>query len=167
MQALSEASDTRVELDRLIGDALPGRRGLGAWQALLHAHASLVRELATDLPSKTGLTLGDFDVLAQLALAGGELRMTDLATRAFSSRSGMTRRVDRLVDERLLQGSGADADARSVVVGLTDKGLAQLRENVPIHLAKMSELFADRLDDEELAVLECALQKVAVDCSFG
>ena len=62
----------------------------------------MVRELATDLVNETGLTLGDFDVLAQLAFGGGELRMSDLAARAFSSRSGMTRRVDRLVDEGLV-----------------------------------------------------------------
>lgn len=167
MQAISEGADPRVVLEQLVEDALPGQRGLRAWQTLLRAHASLVREMATDLASKTGLTLGDFDVLAQLAVYGGELRMTDLATRAFSSRSGMTRRVDRLVDEGLVQRSGADADARSVVVGLTERGLARLRETVPVHLAKVSELFAERLDDEELAVLERALEKVTLDCSFG
>ena len=127
----------------------------------------LVRELATDLVTKTGLTLGDFDVLAQLALAGGELRMTDLAARAFSSRSGMTRRVARLVDEGLVQRSGADADARSVVVGLTDTGVARLRETVPVHLRKVAELFIEPLDDQELAVLARALEKVTLDCSFG
>ena len=167
MQAISEVDSARVVLDRLVEEALPTQRGLRAWQTLLRAHASLLREMATDLATKTGLTLGDFDVLAQLAIAGGELRMTDLATRAFSSRSGMTRRVDRLVEEGLVQRSGADADARSVVVALSDAGLARLKETVPIHLAKVSELFAERLDDEELVVLERALAKVALDCSFG
>jgi DNA-binding MarR family transcriptional regulator len=154
-------------LDRLIGDALPDRRGLAAWQSLLRAHASLMRELATDLVTKTGLSLGDFDVLAQLALAGGELRMTDLAARAFSSRSGMTRRVDRLVDEGLVRRSNADADARGVVVALTGTGLTRLSETVPVHLHRVSELFLERLDDDELAVLERALDKVTLDCSFG
>src|SRR5205085_486397 len=52
---------------------------------------------------ETGLALADFDVLAQLSRAGGELRMTELAARALISRSGMTRRVARLVDQGLLQ----------------------------------------------------------------
>jgi DNA-binding MarR family transcriptional regulator len=159
--------DPVITLDRLIGDALPDRRGLEAWQSLLRAHASLMRELATDLITRTGLSLGDFDVLAQLALGGGELRMTDLAARAFSSRSGMTRRVDRLVDEGLVRRSSADADARSVVVALTEAGLARVEGTVPVHLRRVSELFIERLDDEELAVLERALQKVTPDCSFG
>src|SRR5258705_7591241 len=125
MQVRSE-KDPAVTLDRLISDALPDRRGLEAWQSLLRAHASLMRELATDLITKTGLSLGDFDVLAQLALGGGELRMTDLAARAFSSRSGMTRRVDRLVDEGLVRRSSADADSRSVVDALTNRRLARV-----------------------------------------
>jgi DNA-binding MarR family transcriptional regulator len=154
-------------MDRLIDDALPDQRGLGAWQSLIRAHAALMRELATDIVTKTGLTLGDFDVLAQLASAGGELRMTDLAARAFSSRSGMTRRVDRLVEEGLVGRSSADADARGVVVALTEPGLARLREALPIHLGRVSELFIERLDDQELAVLEGALDKVTPDCSFG
>jgi DNA-binding MarR family transcriptional regulator len=166
MQAPSETDPTAV-LERLVDDALPDQRGLNAWRSLLQAHASLMRELATDLVTKTGLTFGDFDVLAQLALAGGELRMTDLAARAFSSRSSMTRRVDRLVDAGLVRRSGAEADARSVVVALTEAGLARLRETVPVHLRKVSELFVERLDDQELAILERALDKVTPDCSFG
>jgi DNA-binding MarR family transcriptional regulator len=154
-------------LDRLIGDALPDQRGLGAWRSFLQAHASLMRELATDLVNRTGLSLGDFDVLAQLALAGGDLRMTDLAARAFSSRSGMTRRVDRLVDEGLVARTSADADARSIVVSLTDVGLERLVETVPVHLHGVAKLFVEQLDDQELAAIEGALNKVTLDCRFG
>jgi hypothetical protein len=50
-----------------------------AWSALLRAHATLLRQLEADLEAETGLALADFDVLAQLAVAGGELRMTQLA----------------------------------------------------------------------------------------
>jgi DNA-binding MarR family transcriptional regulator len=166
MQAFSEP-DVAGRLDQIVTDTLPGGRGLEAWRTLLAAHASLMRELATDLASLTGLTLGDFDVLAQLAQAGGELRMTDLATRAFSSRSGMTRRVDRLVDEGLVRRGVSDADGRGVVVGLTDAGVARLTETAPVHLRKVLELFVAKLDDQELAALTSALNKVTVDCTYG
>jgi len=66
-----EAADL---LDRLVAQGVPGGRGLGAWQALLRAQATLIRQLDKDLEEETGLALADFDVLAQLALAGGELR---------------------------------------------------------------------------------------------
>ena len=153
MQVPSE-TDVAGLLDRLVADALPGRRGLGAWRSLLQAHATLMRQLETDLEKETGLTLADFDVLAQLADAGGELRMTELAARALISRSGMTRRVARLVEEGLVRRANADADARGVVVALTDAGVARLTETAPVHLRGVAKLFVAQLDDQELAVLE-------------
>jgi hypothetical protein len=44
-----------------------------------------MRRLDTDLERETGLALADFDVLAQLAKAHGELRITELADRALIS----------------------------------------------------------------------------------
>jgi DNA-binding MarR family transcriptional regulator len=126
-----------------------------------------MRQLQTDLVSKTGLDLNDFDVISQLAQAGGRLRMTDLAARAFSSRSGLTRRIDRLVEEGLVGRTTADGDARGVVVTLTEAGVARLSETVPIHLRAVAELFTAKLDNEELAVLESALKKVILDGTFG
>src|SRR5213593_274242 len=166
MQATSKR-DVKAVFDRLTAKEMPGRRGFDAWRSLLRAHATLMRQLDTDLEKKTGLALADFDVLGQLANAGGELRMTDLAARALISRSGMTRRVARLVDEGLVRRAGADADGRGVVVALTDAGVARLAETAPAHARGISKLFVAQLDDQELALLEQALGKVIIDCSFG
>ena len=160
-------TDTAELLDRLVEDQVPGRRGFGAWRSLLRAHATLMRRLDTDLERETGLALADFDVLAQLAAAQGELRMTELADRALISRSGMTRRVARLVDEGLVRRDRASTDARGVVVALTEEGIARLAETAPVHARGISKLFVDQLDDQELALLERALNKVILDCSFG
>src|SRR5881398_2329117 len=153
-------SDVTAHFDRLVAEADLSQRGLAAWVVLLRAHATLMRQLETDLERKTGLALADFDVLAQLALAGGELRMTDLAARALISRSGMTRRVARLVDEGLVRRANVDGDARAVVVALTDAGVVRLTETAPVHLRGVSELFVAQLDDQELAALKSALDKV-------
>jgi DNA-binding MarR family transcriptional regulator len=166
MQVLSEP-DTASQFDRILAREVPGKRGLQAWSALLRAHAALLRQLETDLESKTGLALADYDVLAQLAVAGGSLRMTELADRALISRSGMTRRVARLVREGLVSRANADVDARGVVVLLTDSGLDRLTVAAPVHLRGISDLFIANLDDQELAVLESALAKVTLDCNFG
>src|SRR2546428_12449698 len=109
-------SDVADLLTRLVAEELPSGVGLDAWDSFLRAHATLMRHLEVDLAQATGLALADFDVLAQLARAGGELRMTDLADRALISRAGMTRRVARLVEAGLVQRANAGADARGVVV---------------------------------------------------
>src|SRR5207248_4754079 len=143
----------------------PPRRdaGLDAWHSLLRAHATLMRRLEIDLEKETGLALADFDVLAQLSRGGGQLRMTELAARALISRSGMTRRVARLVDQRLVRRGTADADGRGIVIALTDAGQARLAETAPVHLRGVADLFIAQLDDHELATLKSALDKVAVD----
>jgi DNA-binding MarR family transcriptional regulator len=166
MQILPETEVAEL-FDRLVEEQVPGRRGLAAWRSLLRAHASLLRRLDTDLQRETGLALADFDVLAQLAEAHGELRMTELADRALVSRSGMSRRVARLVAEGLLRRDRAGSDGRGVVVALTEAGIARLAETAPVHARGISELFVAQLDDQELALLERALNKVIVDCSFG
>jgi DNA-binding MarR family transcriptional regulator len=166
MQALS-ATNLAGLVERLTANELPGGRGMGAWLSLLRAHATLMRQLETQLEQQTGLALADYDVLAQLAIANGKLRMTELANRALISRSGMTRRVARLVDEGLVRRSEANADGRGVVVALTDAGVARLAETVPAHARGIAEYFASRLDDEELVLLEGALGKVTDDCTFG
>ncbi|MDP9222247.1 MAG: MarR family winged helix-turn-helix transcriptional regulator [Actinomycetota bacterium] len=167
MQGVTRPIDAADLFGRIVQESLPGRRGERAWRALLQAHATLMRQLDTDLSADTGLRLTDFDVLAQLAEAGGELRMTDLAARTLLSRSGLTRRVARLVDEGLVRRADAAEDGRGVVVALTDAGVARVTETLPVHLLGVSKLFVDRLDDQELAVLETALRKVIVDCTFG
>jgi len=152
------ARDTS-ETTRVTPRNLHGKEGVSG--------STLMRRLEVDLAQATGLALGDFDVLAQLARAGGELRMTDLAARALVSRSGMTRRVARLVEEGLVRRANADADGRGVVVALTDAGIARLTETAPVHLRGVSELFVAQLDDQELVVLKNALDKVTVECTFG
>src|SRR5439155_20193143 len=137
MQVPSE-SDVAGLLQRLVARELPRGSALEAWDSFLRAHATLMRRLEVDLAQATGLALADFDVLAQLARAGGELRMTELADRALVSRSGMTRRVARLVEEGLLRRANTDADARGVVVTLTDAGVARLTETAPVHLRGVS-----------------------------
>jgi DNA-binding MarR family transcriptional regulator len=95
------------------------------------------------------------------------LRISELAAQAYSSRSGMIRRIDRLVDEGLVTRANTDTDGRGVVVALTEAGVDRLSKAAPLHLFRVRQLFVDRLSDEELATLATALEKVAVDCGFG
>jgi DNA-binding MarR family transcriptional regulator len=154
-------------LDGLVAKEVPERRGLDTWAAFLRAHATLLRQLETDLKKETDLALADFDVLAQLALAGGQLRMTELADRALISRSGMTRRVASLVGQGLVARALTEVDARGVVVSLTDAGVERLTETAPVHARGVAKLFVAQLDAEELAALRSTLEKVTLDCTFG
>ena len=153
--------------EELIDQLYPERRGLDAWAAFIRAHATLSREMDVRLQESSGCSLPDFDVLSQLADAGGRLRMTELADRVLVSRSGLTRRVARLEEEGLVERCAADDDGRGVVVCLTDDGVKRMVETTRVHAEDVKTLFITQLDDRELAVIARALRKVIVDCNFG
>jgi DNA-binding MarR family transcriptional regulator len=121
----------------------------------------------TRLRDATGCPLADFDVLSQIADAGGRLRMTELADRVLVSRSGLTRRVASLEDEGLVERTPARDDGRGVLVSLTDAGFRRMVETQTAHSQDVKDLFIARLSDRELATIERVMRKVFVDCSFG
>jgi DNA-binding MarR family transcriptional regulator len=96
---------------------------LGAWRGLLTAHAQITRALDADLTAAHGLSLSSYEVLLFLADApDGRLRMSELADSVLLSRSGLTRLVDRLVRDGLIERVRCDADARGWFAQITPAG---------------------------------------------
>lgn len=134
---------------------------LAAWSTFLRAHARVVRELERELQTDQGLALTDYDVLVQLAAAGERrLRMSELADRLLLSRSGVTRLVDRLVADGLVERVNCESDRRGQWAALTDAGHARLRRAAPTHLRGVATHFLDRLSTNDLASLERMLAGV-------
>ncbi len=121
---------------------------------MLRAHASLTKALDADLEAEHGLPLSSYEVLLHLAAADGEhMRMSDLADSIVLSRSGLTRLVDRMEREGLLDRESCPSDARGSFARLTAAGRAQLDAARRTHLSGVRERFLDRLSESELDVL--------------
>ena len=134
---------------------------LRAWQALLHAHQHVTRTLDAELRSQHGISLADYDVLLRLARAPDRtLRMTDLAERVMMSPSGLTRMVDRLVGEGLVQRERIEGDARVMLARLTDRGRQVLRRAARTHLRGIREHFTGRLSQAQLRSVAAALETI-------
>ncbi|HSK93590.1 MAG TPA: MarR family transcriptional regulator [Candidatus Angelobacter sp.] len=137
-------------------------RRLRAWAAFLRAHAQVVRALEQELGDEQDMALTDYDVLVQLASADPRrLRMSELADRLLLSRSGVTRLVDRLVADGLVERVTCEDDRRGQWAALTAAGEERLRRAAPTHLRGVAEHFVDRLTDEELATIERAFTRLA------
>ena len=116
---------------------------------LLRAHAALTRELDAELEAAHGLPLTSFEVLMHLADADGErMRMSDLADRVLLSRSGLTRLVDRLEADGLIERASCASDARGAFAVLTPAGRERARAARATHLAGVRERFLSQLSDE-------------------
>jgi DNA-binding MarR family transcriptional regulator len=135
---------------------------LSAWRAFLRAHATVLRDLERELLAEQGLALTDYDVLVQLATAAEHrLRMSELADALLLSRSGVTRLVDRLVAEGLVERVTCDTDRRGQWATLTRAGYARLRAATPVHLRGVAHHFLDRMAPGDLAALERMLGPIA------
>ncbi|MFN8630979.1 MAG: MarR family transcriptional regulator [Chloroflexota bacterium] len=79
---------------------------LGAWRAFIQTHARLLHRLDEELQAAHGLSIAEYDALLQLVTAPERrLRMSALADRVLLSRSGITRLVDRLVADGMVERS--------------------------------------------------------------
>ena len=135
---------------------------LRAWQALLHAHHQVIHQLDAELRAEHAISLNAYDVLLRLARAPDDcLRMTELAARVLMSPSGLTRVVDRLVDEGLVRRERFQPDARVMLARLTPEGRTLLRRAARTHLRGIREHFAGRLSQAQLADVAAALEAVS------
>lgn len=124
-----------------------------AWRAYVDTYADLEAALDTRLKPH-GLNLGDYQVLVFLSEAQNRsLRMCDLAERLHLSPSGLTRRLDGLVQAKWVARSASDQDRRVMWAVLTDAGQAELTRVAPHHVASVRHFLIDRLTREQLETM--------------
>jgi DNA-binding MarR family transcriptional regulator len=138
-----------------------------AWRGLLRAHACLAKRLDAELEQAHGLPMTSYEVLHHLQdSSGGRMRMCDLAEQAQLSRSGLTRLVDRLERDELLERCSCDHDARGSYACLTELGRERLAEARGTHLAVVREHFFSRFSEGELSALADLWDRIA-PCGNG
>jgi len=143
------------------GGGLQGDR-MTAWRGFIEAHSLVIARLSSELHAEQSLPATWYDVLVQLSEAEGHsLRMHELADRVLLSQSGLTRLVDRLESEGLVQRVRCSEDGRGLFAQLTESGLETLRRAYPTHLRGVREWFSDLLTDEESAVIARAMTRIA------
>jgi len=127
---------------------------LRVWRSFLRAHATITRTLEAELVAEQDLSLAAYDVLVQLVEAPARrLRMADLADRVLLSRSGVTRLIDRMQRDGLVERQPVDDDARGRFTALTPAGYDRLRRAAGTHLRGVGRHVIDRLSPDELASL--------------
>lgn len=135
-----------------------------AWRALLGAQQRLTRVLDLELQAARGTGLHDHEVLIILSeQPGGACRMADLAELLALSRSGLTRRIDRMAGAGLVDRQRCPSDGRGVFARITEAGRQALAEATPVHVAGVRRHFVDALEPSHLALLAEALERVATD----
>lgn len=139
-------------------DELP----LGAWRAFIQTHARLIHRLDEELQAAHGLSLAEYDALLQLVSAPDRrLRMSVLADRVLLSRSGITRLVDRLVADGMVERFACPTDARGSMAAITSAGVSRLRAASGTHLDGVRRYFLDVIAPDEQDVIQRSLERVS------
>ncbi|MCC6339427.1 MAG: MarR family transcriptional regulator [Acidimicrobiia bacterium] len=133
-----------------------------AWRSFMTGHARIAATLDRELQDERGLSLSSYEVLVHLSEAPDRrLRMNELAGKASLSRSGLTRLVDRLQADGLVDRQGCPEDRRGSYAELTSAGERVLEEAWPVHVRGVREHFVGRLSADEITVLGAALRRLA------
>ncbi len=132
-----------------------------AWAALLRVHARLVPVLDRELQAACGMPLTWYDVLLELnAAPDRRLSMGRLGEVAVVSRTRVSRVVDALVAEGLVERAAHPDDRRSAYAAITEAGRARLRAAAPVYLDGIRRYFTARMTGAESRAVATALEKV-------
>jgi DNA-binding MarR family transcriptional regulator len=143
---------------------------LEAWINFLRAHSAVTRQFNSELLETHGLTLSDFDVLAQLARAPERaLKRVELSERVLLTPSGITRLLNGLERAGYVSKRECAEDARVTYAVLTDEGWDKFREAARTHRASIRAMLNERFEKGELQTLAALLGRLPMrpdeDCS--
>jgi DNA-binding MarR family transcriptional regulator len=131
-----------------------------AWEALLSAHAVIMRQLAAQ-DTWADISMREYDVLYTLSKCPAPLRLSELNRHVLLSQPALSRLADRLAERGLLHRAPDPADGRGVLLALTPAGRALQRQVGRRHARGVARAMTGALPPAELRLLEATCRKLA------
>ena len=149
---------TQVSPERTTPNAAPA---VQAWTRLLRAYSATTRLLSSQLQAEHGLTLNDYEALLVLSQAEERrLKRVDLARRLLLTPSGVTRLLEGLEREGLVERAACAEDLRIAYAQLTDAGAERLEAASCSHVGSVRGLLEEHLEHAEIDRLAELLGKL-------
>jgi DNA-binding MarR family transcriptional regulator len=137
-----------------------GSRANDAWEALLSAHAVLMKRFAAEDVFRD-ISMREYDVLYTLSKCREPLRISELNRHVLLSQPALSRLVDRLAERGLIERGPDPADGRGVRLSLTGTGRARQRQIGRRHARGIARAVTAALDPAEIRQLETICLKLA------
>ena len=131
-----------------------------AWEALLTAHAALMRQFGAE-DTWEDLSMREYDVLYPLSKCPGPIRLSELNRHVLLSQPALSRMVDRLAERGLVSRAADPSDRRGVRLALTGEGLAIQQRIGRRHGRSVAQAMRAGLTPAELRQLEEICAKLA------
>jgi len=117
----------------------PSQLGVSVWIRLMKAYNLVLRRARSSL--RGGLTLPQFDVLAQLSRNPKGMTSAGLSRRLLVTAGNLTGIVDRLERERLVVREAHESDGRATCIRLTQSGRRKMAALLPGHSRDIESVF--------------------------
>jgi DNA-binding MarR family transcriptional regulator len=142
------------------------------WRAFLEANRIVFEQIETQLQHQSGVPHTYYEILVRLSEAPDRsLRMSELASRSFSSRSRLSHAVGRLSEMGWVERVDCPTDRRGQIARLTDKGFAGLAQAAPGHVETVRKRVFDALTPEQVVALrsisEALLKNAGETCTLA
>jgi DNA-binding MarR family transcriptional regulator len=135
-------------------------RANDAWEALLSAHAVLMKQFAAE-DIWTDVSMREYDVLYTLSKCRDPINLTELNRHVLLSQPALSRLVDRLAERGLVGRCSDPADGRGVRLSLTESGRVLQRQIGRRHARGVARAMTAGLAPGELKQLETICRKLA------
>lgn len=132
-----------------------------AWAYLITRQAKLITQIEKDLLRVPGiLPLHLYDVLLSLKNSNaGRLRFTDIANEIVTSKSALSRSIEKLEALQMITREKAEDDGRGQFAIITKKGLSALALTWPYYENAIHKYFGSKLTSKEADLLVQILKK--------
>ncbi len=119
------------------------------WSALVAVYQPVLREVVDALERDAGIDSGTYSALAYLDQAGGRMRIGDLHAllRVRYSQPGLSRLVQRMERDGIVERHIDPDDRRGTVVSLTRRGRTRFRRAHEVYTAALGEHLGRDLPD--------------------
>jgi DNA-binding MarR family transcriptional regulator len=131
-----------------------------AWEALLTAHAVLMKRFAAE-DIWDEVSMREYDVLYTLSKCSEPVRLTELNRHVLLSQPALSRLVERLAERGLVSRRADPADGRGVRLSLTAPGRDLQRKVGRRHARDVARAMTAGLAPGEMAQLETICRKLA------
>lgn len=131
-----------------------------AWEALLGAHAVLMKEFAAE-DIWADLSMREYDVLYTLSKCPAPIRLGELHRHVLLSQPALSRLADRLVARGLVERAVDPSDGRGVLLSLTADGRERQRAVGRKHARSVATALTRALTTDQLGRLEDLCRRLA------
>ena len=149
-----------MDLEFIVTEVDEGEKlELRLWLRMLATTRLLSQEIRRRLRNEFGVTLPQFDILAQLYREPGGLRLGELSRRTMVTNGNITGLIERLEADGLVRRETPGADRRVTVARLTDTGQVAFAKMAQVHESWLRDLMAE-VDRDTIASLLRDIERV-------